>query len=209
MRLALGGCCIHLRYHTRNSYLPLQYLSLQFSLSPLLIKQFLVYTYLVTNFGNPLELNHIVWSILLEVLFSVSNISLHSLNIKFNLYAGHHWFLGPKVFAHFTTLHTGCHWPILRWHSFLALRVWKCESPTLSRLMSAHRHLLVSGKNVYITGVVSLLVIGELISVLCASLTMRMPIFFTHPGFIRLCDQSVGQSHHYIYGPCSAQGRWY
>lgn len=85
MRLAPGGRCIYLRHHTRNSHLPLQYFYPQFPLNPSLIKQFSVYTYLVTNFGNALELNHIVWSILLEVLFSVSNISLHLLNIKSNL----------------------------------------------------------------------------------------------------------------------------
>ncbi|KZP20566.1 hypothetical protein FIBSPDRAFT_742198 [Athelia psychrophila] len=70
-----------------------------------------IYTYLVTNFGNGAELGIIVWSILIEVLFSVSI--------------------------------------ILRSRSFLALRVWK-----------------FSGKNMYITAVVVLLVVGEFISVL-------------------------------------------
>lgn len=47
--------------------------------------------------------------------------------------------------------------------------------------MSAHPLLLVSSKNVYITGVIALLVIGEFISVLCASLAMGIPIFFYRP----------------------------
>ncbi|KAF7979920.1 hypothetical protein HWV62_40328 [Athelia sp. TMB] len=65
-----------------------------------------IYTYLVTNFGNDVELGNIVWSILVEVLFS----GITGLLVQ----------------------------------SFLAFRVYK-----------------FSNRNVYITGLVALLVIGE------------------------------------------------
>ncbi|KAF7982623.1 hypothetical protein HWV62_27041 [Athelia sp. TMB] len=73
-----------------------------------------IYTYLVTNFGNDVELGNIVWSILVEVLFS----GITGLLVQ----------------------------------SFLAFRVYK-----------------FSNRNVYITGLVALLVIGE---------------FSKHPAFI-------------------------